>query len=188
MPQNYLRPASRSTTSEVGPQTSKVTPPRRKRCRRRRRSSFGELEKGCHLEDKDQTVSIPTKRLQGGPRHPKTPRLLTLTPKPGWLSTDTSPNADPTTKETMNHNSSCDLLKRKGRALMLPSTKPITNDTRIATSFPTRAMTDTNWKSPDLHQGTLKDGSSPQQPPTTTATALHTDEPPRHLGHEIGLQ
>jgi hypothetical protein len=37
-------------------------------------------EEGFHLEDKDQTESISTKRLQGGPQHPKTPPLLTPTP------------------------------------------------------------------------------------------------------------
>jgi beta-galactosidase GanA len=90
-------------------------------------------------------------------------------------------------KETMNHNSSRDHQKREGRALRLPSTKPTTKDTRIVTSFSARGMTDPDWKSPDIHQGTLKDGSSPQQLPNTTDTALHTSKPPQHLGHEISL-
>jgi Ca2+-binding EF-hand superfamily protein len=60
--------------------TSKVTPPRRKRHGHRRCRSSEEPEKGFHLEDKDQAGSIPTKRLQGGLRHPKTMSLLTLTP------------------------------------------------------------------------------------------------------------
>jgi hypothetical protein len=51
---------------------------------------------------------------------------------------------------------------------------------------PTRGKTVIDWKSPDIHRGTPKDGSNPPQQPTTTDTALHANEPPLHLGHEIG--
>jgi hypothetical protein len=86
----------------------------------------------------------------------------------------------------MKRNTGRDHQKREGRALRLPSTSPTTNDTRVTTPYPTRGKTDINWKSPDLHQGTPKDGSNPPQQPTTTDTALHANEPPLHLGHEIG--
>jgi hypothetical protein len=74
----------------------------------------------------------------------------------------------------------------RGRALRLPSTKPTTNDTRVATPFPTRHRTDTGWKGPDPRQGTPKDGSLPNQLSTPTDTALHNGKPPLHLGHDIG--
>jgi hypothetical protein len=53
----------------------------------------------------------------------------------------------------------------------------MTNDTRVVTPYSTRRQIDIAWKGPEQQKQTPKGGNT-QQPPTSTATMLHTSETP----------